>query len=160
MGSMFDVKKLADFAQAEIERFSQEHQGDIFYAFAIDESRLCLNSVGHFEKALKELAVQSPRYYDSPEKIMTLRNNPYGWAYHGFSCFRALNRGFQAPFDETLYEEYSQMDEDARQDSAYTHAMDEVLKILQNRGVFDTLKTTKDFKVGRAELNSKTLLFS
>ncbi|WP_167881209.1 DUF4303 domain-containing protein [Leptospira gomenensis] len=156
---MFDVKKLADFAQAEIERFSQEHQGEIFYAFAIDESRLCLNSVGHFEKALKELAVQSPRYYDSPEKIMTLRNNPYRWAYHGFSCFRSLNRGFQAPFDDTLFEEHSRLEEGARQESAYAKAMDEVLNILQSRGVFDTLNTTKDFKIGRAELDSKTLIF-
>ncbi|TGM06223.1 DUF4303 domain-containing protein [Leptospira barantonii] len=157
MGSMFDVNKLADFAQAEIEKFSHEHQGEIFYAFAIDESRLCFNSVGHFEKALKELASQSPRYYDSPEKIATLRNDPYGWAYRGFACFRALNRGFQTPFDETLFQEHDQLEEKEKENSDYSSAMKEVLEILKERNVFQYLQKTKDFKITNCRLDSKTL---
>ncbi|TGK24224.1 DUF4303 domain-containing protein [Leptospira yasudae] len=157
MGFMFDVKKMADFAQAEIEKFSREHQGEIFYAFAIEDSRLCLNSVGHFEKALREFATQSPRYYDSPEKIRTLRNDPNGWAYHGFACFRALNRGFEAPFDETLYNEHAKLESQDQEKSQYRLAMNEVLRILKERNVFDSLPTTKDFKIEKSEFDSKTL---
>lgn len=159
MGSMFDVKKMADFAQAEIEKFSSEHQGEIFYAFAIDESRLCFNSVGHFEKALKELASQSPRYYDSPEKITTLRNNPYGWAYHGFACFRALNRGFQTPFDDALFQEHVGLEEKDRENSDYSSAVKEVLEILKERNVFQNLQKTKDFKIGSCGLGSKSFAY-
>ncbi|PJZ31646.1 DUF4303 domain-containing protein [Leptospira kmetyi] len=159
MGSMFDVKKLADFAQAEIEKFSLEHSNETFYAFAIDESRLCFNSVGHFEKALKELALQSPRYYDSPEKISTLRNDPDGWAYHGFACFRALNRGFQTPFDEALFQEHNQLEDKDKENSDYSSAMNEVLKILMERNVFQNIQRTKDFKIRNCGLGSKTFAY-
>lgn len=155
MGFMFDVKKMADFAQAEIEKFSREHQGEIFYAFAIDDGRLCLNSVGHFEKALREFATQSPRYYDSPEKIRTLRNDPNGWAYHGFACFRTLNRGFETPFNEALCNQHAELESQDKEKSQYRLAMNAVLELLKERNAFDSLRTTKDFKIEKSDFDSK-----
>ncbi|TCI01065.1 hypothetical protein EZV61_19340 [Corallincola luteus] len=40
----FDVNMMFDFCLLKIQEFSQKHQGEAFYAFAIDANLLCLNS--------------------------------------------------------------------------------------------------------------------
>lgn len=40
----FNLDRMFDFSSREIRRFAREHQSEIFYAFAIDENLLCLNS--------------------------------------------------------------------------------------------------------------------
>jgi hypothetical protein len=45
---------LLAFCVAEIKRFAQAHQGETFYAFAIDENLLCLNSEEAFARTLKK----------------------------------------------------------------------------------------------------------
>ncbi|MBM9501638.1 hypothetical protein JWG44_15395 [Leptospira sp. 201903071] len=146
---MFDVQRLANFALSEIEKFSKEHPNETFYTFAIDSSLLCLNSIEHFEKSLKEFASKSPRYYDSPDQIRKLRESPSAWAYNGFVCFRSLN-GLgkdEGPFDENLYQEHCDLDKEAQKKSAYAVAMDQVLEILKQKDAFRVLKKIGDFRI-------------
>ncbi|AOP33369.1 hypothetical protein A0128_05625 [Leptospira tipperaryensis] len=147
---MFDVQKLANFALSEIEKFSKEHPNETFYTFAIDSSLLCMNSIEHFEKSLKEFASKSPRYYDSPDQIRKLRESPKAWAYNGFVCFRSLNvpnGSDSGPFDENLYKEHCDLDREAQEKSAYAIAMDQVLEILRQKDAFRVLKKISDFRI-------------
>jgi hypothetical protein len=50
----FDVERLFEFCVAEIKRFAQTHQGETFYAFAVDEGLLCLNSEEAFARTLEK----------------------------------------------------------------------------------------------------------
>jgi len=50
----FDLDKLQRFCMAEMQRFAEDHQDEVFYAFAIDASLLCLNSEGQFAVTLQE----------------------------------------------------------------------------------------------------------
>ncbi|RHX86002.1 hypothetical protein DLM78_08945 [Leptospira stimsonii] len=149
---MFDVQRLANFALTEIEKFSKEHPNETFYTFAIDSSLLCLNSIEHFEKSLKEFAAKSPRYYDSPDQIRKLRESPSTWAYNGFVCFRSLNSvekgsSDSGPFDESLYKEHCDLDKEAQKESAYAIAMNQVLDILRQKDAFRVLKKISDFRI-------------
>ncbi|MBM9577417.1 hypothetical protein JWG45_09650 [Leptospira sp. 201903070] len=149
---MFDVQRLANFALSEIEKFSIEHPNETFYTFAINSSLLCLNSIEHFEKSLKEFAAKSPRYYDSPDQIRKLRESPETWAYKGFVCFRSLNSAEKdasdpGPFDEILYQEHCDLDQEAQKKSAYAVAMDQVLEILKQKDAFRVLKKISDFRI-------------
>ncbi|GAA5511173.1 hypothetical protein [Novipirellula caenicola] len=49
----FDVDKLFVYSRTKIAEFALEHQQEVFYAFAIDASNLCLNSLQAFEVTLK-----------------------------------------------------------------------------------------------------------
>lgn len=149
---MFDVQRLANFALSEIEKFSKEHPNETFYTFAIDSSLLCLNSIEHFEKSLKEFASTTPRYYDSPDQIRKLRESPSSWAYNGFVCFRSLNDSAKnasesGPFDENLYKEHCDLDKEDQKESAYAVAMDEVLEILKKKDAFRVLNKISDFRI-------------
>lgn len=48
----FDVGKMREFAKQAIKKFADEHQNETFYAFAIDASLLCLNSVEKYDATL------------------------------------------------------------------------------------------------------------
>src|SRR5260370_19379084 len=48
-----DLNSIVDFCIAEIRRFAAEHQDEVFYAFAVDASLLCLNSEEEFTKMLR-----------------------------------------------------------------------------------------------------------
>ena len=50
----FDVEKLTTFCMDEIRRFAERHQNEVFYAFAIDASLLCLNSEEEFAATLRQ----------------------------------------------------------------------------------------------------------
>ncbi|MBM9501636.1 DUF4303 domain-containing protein [Leptospira sp. 201903071] len=155
---MFDVPVLAEFALAEIEKFSKEHREEIFYAFAIDASLLCLNSLESFEKSLKEYSSKWPKHYDTDEKIEKLKYNPGDWGYQGFVSFRDLNledeEGYRrGPFDDDLYDEHYNADDESQKTTEYAKAMNEILEILKNKDAFRSLKKTEDFKVIRVEHN-------
>lgn len=57
----FDVEKLVINCEAAIDAFAGKHREEHFYAFAIDASMLCLNSIERFESTLK-------RYQDRWER--------------------------------------------------------------------------------------------
>ncbi len=50
----FDVENLAAHCAKCVEEFAKDHGDERFYAFAIDASMFCLNSVEQFEGTLKE----------------------------------------------------------------------------------------------------------
>ena len=50
----FDLKKLAEHCAKSVKDFAKDHDDETFYAFAIDASMFCLNSVDQFEKTLKK----------------------------------------------------------------------------------------------------------
>ena len=49
----FNIEKLFNFCVEEINNFAKNHQNELFYAFAIDASLLCLNSEEEFSVSLK-----------------------------------------------------------------------------------------------------------
>ncbi|MBM9577416.1 DUF4303 domain-containing protein [Leptospira sp. 201903070] len=155
---MFDIPKLTEFALLEIEKFSKEHPEETFYAFAIDASLLCLNSLEAFEKSLKEYSTKWPKQYDTEEKISKLKYNPGDWAYQGFVNFRDLNledeEGYRrGPFDDDLYEEHYGADDETQKTTEYAKAIGEILESLKNKDAFRSLKKIPDFKVMRVEHN-------
>ena len=48
----FNIDKLFVNSHSKIEHFAQKHSDEIFYAFAIDASMLCFNSIEQFEQTL------------------------------------------------------------------------------------------------------------
>ena len=126
---MFDVERLADFAETALQNFALAHQNETFYAFAIDAHLLCLNSEEQFQKALA-----------------ASRLNPGDWEYQGFAMF-----GEQNGFDGDLYGEHYTLDAEQRKVSEYGQAMDRVLELLTARDAFGPLKKTDDFLCIRVE---------
>ncbi|EMY77982.1 PF14136 domain protein [Leptospira weilii serovar Ranarum str. ICFT] len=155
---MFDTRKLADFAIEQIEKFSKVYQDETFYAFAIDTSLLCLNSLERFEGSLKEYSTRWPKQYDTKEKIDEMKYNTGDWKYQGFADFGDLSiqdeEGFyQGPFDDDLYEGHYDADDETQKTTAYAIAMNEILEILKQKDSFRSLKKTDDFKIIRVEHN-------
>ncbi|PJZ53099.1 DUF4303 domain-containing protein [Leptospira adleri] len=153
---MFDVPKLAEFALSEIEKFSKKQTEETFYSFAIDASLLCLNSLESFKSYLKEYSAKYPKQYDTDEKIEKSKYNPGDWAYQGFASFRNLNledeEGFRnGPFDDDLYDEHYEADDETQKNAAYAKAMNEILEILKSKDAFRHLKKTSDFRIMRVE---------
>ncbi|MBV9849111.1 MAG: hypothetical protein JO250_05420 [Armatimonadetes bacterium] len=142
---MFDVEKLTDFAEAEIQRFATTHQDETFYAFCIDAQLLCLNSEEQLEKTLASHQ-HSPANGRNGEQAQDWRDNPARWAYQGFATFDQDNG-----FDDELYDDHLDMDEDQRKTSEYARAMDRVLELLAEREAFRFLKTSDDFRAIRVE---------
>lgn len=50
----FDLDRLVEYCVKEIRRFALDHTDEVFYAFAIDENLLCLNSEEAAEESLNE----------------------------------------------------------------------------------------------------------
>ncbi len=132
---MFDVERLADFAEAEIQTFAMMHQDETFYAFAIDAQLLCLNSEEQFQKTLAHQGARDRKKY-----------NPGDWEYQGFAVF-----GEQDGFDEALYGEHHHLNAEQQKTSEYAEAIDEVLELLAARDAFGMLKKTADFRANRVE---------
>ena len=139
---MFDVERLADFAEAEIHRFAAEHQEEAFYAFAIDAQLLCLNSEAQFEKTLAAYRGD----LSGEDAVRALKYNPGDWEYQGFAVF-----GEQDGFDEALYGEHYNMPPEQQKTSEYAEAMDRVLELLAARDALGTLRKTDDFLATRVE---------
>jgi Domain of unknown function (DUF4303) len=145
---VFNLVKLADFAQTEIEKFSALHQEETFYAFSIDANMLCLNSEERFRVALAEYQKEYPEYYNSAEKIKDLKYNTGDWEYQGFAELTDENG-----FDSRAYSLHYDMNVEKQKVSDYGLAMDKLLEILCDRNVFGCLKRTDDFISNRVEHN-------
>ena len=57
----FDVEKMLALCESKIKEFARQHAGERFYAFAIDASMLCFNSIERFEESLREYQVRWDR---------------------------------------------------------------------------------------------------
>ena len=148
----FDVALLTEFAIEAIADFAREHSDETFYAFAIDESLLCLNSVERFLETLD--SYQTGKYgenYTTSQQIANLRANTGDWTYQGFSTFSGLSG-----YDEELYDDHYNIGLDDPWDprlkaTPYGRAMDAVLDNLVQRDAFFVIRRTLDFKVLRVE---------
>jgi hypothetical protein len=155
--SGFDIEKIFAAAIIAIQDFAKEHREETFYAFSIDASLLCLNSIEKLEKTLKKYQTEYPASYQDSEEIDSLKYNTGDWDYQGFYT---LKEGF----DEELYNEHYDIAfehmgiSDAaltamQQDTPYHHAMSSLLEKLIDSKAFDCLKKTDDFRAFLSEHN-------
>lgn len=146
-GGSFDVLRLADIAEAEVAKLASEYPDEQFYAFAIDDSLLCLNSLAKFEKTLAEYRQRRPEDYSDSEKSRELKQNTGDWTWQGFADLREV-RGFD---EHEAMEHYNLgldgADDEALSTTPYAIAMKALLDELEKRKAFDVLKKTPDFSV-------------
>jgi hypothetical protein len=147
----FDIDGLATFAHAAIASFAKRSYGETFYAFAIDASLLCLNSVEQFEMTLASYQAKFPGRYVSKDVIDYLRMSTGDWKYQGFADFYD-----EAGFDEAAYQEHYNLglvvdDNAVLKETEYGKAMNAVLDRLNAMRSFDCLKRTPRFTVTRVE---------
>jgi hypothetical protein len=149
----FDLDKMFVTAKNAIEAFAKDHTQEIYYAFSIDSSLLCLNSL----EKLKYYQEKYPEHYSTPENIEDLKYNTGDWEYQGFFD---LNDGF----NEALYSEHYNIPfentglskkelDDLFNKSLYHKAMSALLKKIQDSKVLDSLNKTDDFKAFLSEHN-------
>lgn len=148
--SGFNIEKMFIEAKRAIEVFANKHKEETFYAFSIDASMLCLNSLEKFDITLKYYQQQYPESYKKPEDIEGLKYNTGDWEYQGFED---LGDGF----DDELYSEHyhipfvnNELSEDELKgmfsNTPYHIAMLELLERLMHSNIFDLLNKTSDFK--------------
>ncbi|WP_239254449.1 DUF4303 domain-containing protein [Listeria ilorinensis] len=105
------ILQITAFAEQEIPKFLEKHQGLVFYAFALDcnvaygEVNLCLNTLADFEKSLASYKKKWPDQYRTEEDIFALKYNTGDWEYQCFATTYFLQ-------DEQLDEIYEQFSEE------------------------------------------------
>ena len=114
----FDIDKLFVDCCSKIEQFAQEHSDETFYAFAIDASMLCFNSIEQFSQTLKKY--QSRWDYETRPIKSLAEMTEEDWLYNEF----ALN----------LAEKYSGLD---RSDEK------KVLEVINKRRIRERAKGCK-----------------
>ncbi len=150
---MFDVEKMFEFSMKTIKDFAEQHKDEQFYAFSIDSSGLCLNSVEEFAKTLKYYSKNYPDKYDNDDEILDLKYNTGDWQYN---CFADLNDG--EGFDDELYQDHYHIPFDNKNineeqltvlfnKTHYHQAMSLLVKKLNDANTFETLNKTPDFKL-------------
>ena len=160
---MFDIYKMADYAQIEIAKFALLHPNEHFYGFAIYKYLLCLNSEEEFQEELMSLRKSNPDMCETENQVNELKKYGSGyWAYQGFDDDAKKFAEFSESngFDEECYHRY--YDENlnrisnllpnsalslALEDSSddYEKAMRNVLTLLIDRNAFSPLNRTDDF---------------
>lgn len=123
-------------AVERIQEFALKHPDETFYAFAICEDMLCLNSEEEFQILAKSWS--SPP--SSPEELEKQRYYTANWFYQGFA---------ELPIDPKLYEDHSVLDDVEQLSSDYRKFIDKLLEHLakeQDR-VFGGLKLSPDFRI-------------
>jgi hypothetical protein len=151
MRMTFDIEKMIDFAALEIARFALQHPDETFYAFTIDASLLCFNSIEAFEITLKEYKDRSPEYYETDEQIADLRQNTGDWEYQGFAEFSD-----ETGFDHIAYNDHYEIaggDDLEAAKTPYAIAMRAVIDGLNERDAFKHLRRSDDFYATQVEHN-------
>jgi len=141
---VFDISKMTEVATKAILDFSEKHENEVFYAFAIDANLLCLNSVDSFRETLNSFQLRWPDEFDSPEQIEKLRFDTGDWKYQGFYDLKS-----EDGFDEEMYEDHYYIAMDSPTFHAphtdYAIAMNRLLARLQHQDSFSSLKRTLNF---------------
>ena len=141
----FNVEKMTSFAEEKIKSFVKNHKSEVFYAFAIDDGLLCLNSLTEFEKTLNSYQ-NKYNEYNKTEEIDGLKYNTGDWEYQGFAT---LN---EAPgYNLRLYNKFYNLGfnggtDDALKKTKYYIAMNEIIKNLKNNQAFNSIQTSDNFK--------------
>lgn len=116
----FSIDSLFNACEKKISNFVSEHANETFSAFAIDGGTLALNTIDR-QNAGNEISK---------------------WKYPGFAEF-SEDEGF----NEDLYDEHYNLDEEEQKTSAYRIAMEEVLKKVQIGNAIASLKKSESFFV-------------
>ena len=141
----FNVETMTSFAEEQIKSFLKNHKSEVFYAFAIDDGLLCLNSLSEFEKTLKTYQ-NSNAEYNEPDEIDELKYNTGDWEYQGFAT---LN---EAPgYNRRLYNKFYNLgfyggSEEGLKKTKYYIAMNAIINNLKNNQVFNSTQITENFK--------------
>ena len=141
---MFNVTQMADAACAAIAAFAKDHGDEHFYAFAVDENLLCLNSEECFAERLAHYQGKYGHDYQTVEQIAELKANTGDWAYQGFANLTAA-QGFDDEAQEAHYYEAGSAADGRASHTAYAQAMDALVAELLARRAFDGLQRTPDF---------------
>ena len=142
----FDIEKLETYATHEIRRFARDYEDEMFYAFAISDGLLCLNSFSEFEKTLAKYQQMLPEYKNEAEKDI-IKQNVGDWRYKGFA-----NLQEQAGFDYELWDEFYKkgffgIPKKELEEMQYYKAMQELLQHLLNNRIFENnFHLTEDFR--------------
>jgi predicted nucleic acid-binding Zn-ribbon protein len=152
----FDVDEMEIEVRRAIDEFCENQDGETYYAFAIDASMLCLNSVEAFERSLAEYLEKYPRYYETAEQVEDLRLNSGDWDHQGFSDLDE-SHGFSEDLYQDHYDLGAQIETDEDREAfartPYALAMNELLERLKSPDAFTKLKRTEDFRILRVEHN-------
>ncbi|MDI7207193.1 hypothetical protein QMN03_09825 [Leptospira santarosai] len=116
----FSIDSLFNACEKKISNFVSEHANETFSAFAIDGGTLALNTIDR----------------------QNVGNEISKWKYPGFAEF-SEDEGF----DEDLYDEHYNLDEEKQKTSAYKIAMEKVLKKVQTGNAIASLKKSEPFFV-------------
>ncbi|AXR67119.1 DUF4303 domain-containing protein [Leptospira mayottensis] len=144
----FDIAEMTKFAIQEIEKFSKDHEDEVFYAFAIDADLFCLNSISGFDKRLAEDRKLWPKSYETKEQVEKFKYNPGDWAYQGFAKLSE-----ETGFVLDLYEKHYDAPKGEQKTSEYAQAMNSLMISLEKRNAFADLRKTDDFRIFRVEHN-------
>lgn len=70
----FNIDQMVTFCSAQLTEFSKKHPNETFYAFAMDSSLLCLNSMEHASRTLTKYRTDWDRTHRFIEKWEDLTN--------------------------------------------------------------------------------------
>ncbi|MEO1642753.1 MAG: hypothetical protein AAFR74_05405 [Pseudomonadota bacterium] len=165
----FVMEKMLEHAVREISVFAKKHPNEHFYAFAISENLLCLNSEEayagsmenyrpiaekRYQKNIKALQTADEnsriwreaniREYSTGELFLAFRSNPDNWRYHGFAKLTSEYGYDENSYDDHYVQLFGVKDPSVLKTS-YSTAMTELIRRLNVRGAFDCLKRTDDF---------------
>lgn len=136
---------MAKFAEQQINEFLNIHNSEVFYAFAIDDGLLCLNSLEEFKDTLKKYQEAHERY-KRDEEIEDLKYNTGDWAYQGFARLNS-----SPGYNVSLYKKFYNLGfrgatEQELKSTKYYIAMCKIMKVLEESEAFKRIPRTSDFK--------------
>jgi len=141
----FNIEKMAKFAERQINEFLNIHTSEVFYAFAIDDGLLCLNSLEEFKNTLKKYQEADERYRRD-EEIEDLKYNTGDWGYQGFASLND-SPGYNVSLYKKFYQRgfYGATEQELKSTKYYT-AMCKLMKVLEESETFKRIPKTTDFK--------------
>lgn len=149
-----DRQALLERAKQAIIDFARNHPSETFYAFSLDATMLCLNSVERYAERMHD--PQRRAAYVADRLSLHTANphfgedelNPGDWEYQGFCDLRdaspALGTAYNAYFHSKL----------ARPEGrVYAEFAQWLVRTLLADGAFDRLNKTGDFHIGWSKAN-------
>lgn len=141
----FNIEKMAKFAEHQINEFLNIHTSEVFYAFAIDDGLLCLNSLEEFENTLKKYQ-EKDEIYKRNEEIEDLKYNTGDWTYQGFA-----NLNNAPGYNIRLYNKFYKLGfyggtEHELKSTKYYTAMCKLIEAIEGSTAFKRIPKTTDFR--------------
>ncbi len=130
------LEAMYTLAVERIQEFALKHPDETFYAFAICEDMLCLNSEEEFQMLAQSWS--SPP--SSPEELEKQRFYTANWFYQGFA---------ELPTISKLYADHDVLSDEEQLSSDYRKVVDSLLERLakEQDSAFGKLKRSPDFRI-------------